>query len=98
KDGSLGAAARARSQPVRAVCRRESVGCGQAPRAAAMGVVADKRHAALAPHAVEMLVGRRVRVLVGGFAKRARGGAPRLSGAKERGWGLRPSERSRRRG
>src|SRR5450759_1747806 len=28
------------------------------------------------------------------FAKRARGGDPRLSGAKERSWGLRPSERS----
>jgi len=29
-----------------------------------------------------------------GFAKRARGGDPRLSGAKERSEGLRPSERS----
>ena len=36
-------------------------------------------------------------VPVGGFPKRARGGDPRLSGAKERSEGLRPSERSRRR-
>src|SRR6266852_460977 len=51
--------------------------------------------------------GKAERVPVGGFAKRARGGDPRLSGAKERSWGLRvpakrkraggESERSRRR-